>query len=182
MKNKKSCKNCKYYPMGNHWPCVDCHMLFYDRWEKQKNHTSKIKKETVEMETNIEDAYKRGAEDAWNAALKIVLQECWGGYSVDELKEIFKTPSFRDIIETVDCLEAIEKIREHEKRNKFKVGDEVTNGTDTGVVTKIGKTDVALIVLLPDGVVDIYNPMDWTKTGRHFQQIVDVLGMMNKEE
>lgn len=33
----KTCKNCRFSPPSNIWPCVDCDMRCHDRWEGKIN-------------------------------------------------------------------------------------------------------------------------------------------------
>ena len=135
-------------------------------------------KGVVEMKKEIKDAYKRGANDAWEAAKKIVFPERYGGYSFYEAQKIFGKCSFTDICEDVDCLEAIEKIRQYEERNKFQVGDEVQNSFRVrAVVTCVNGSECAsqMYVVFQDGSSGERDKEGWTKTGRHFPQIAEVL-------
>jgi hypothetical protein len=98
-------------------------MVVHDRWEKQKNNTSKIKEGEVAMEKKI----------------------------------------------------------------KFQVGDEVKD--EYGFYAVVIRTDVGgdesqMYVVFPDGSSGKKSKdgWGWTKTGRRFPQIVEVLEMMNKEE
>lgn len=131
------------------------------------------------MEKEIDDAYKRGAEDAWEAAKKIVMAESDGGLSLTELHGIFGFSGYRTVFKNTTPLEAIEKIR----RNEFQVGDEVKDKFGFhAVVTRTKKDDdeSQMSLVFRDGSAGPREKDGWTKTGRHFPQIAEVLGMMDE--
>ena len=130
--------------------------------------------------------YQKGLKDAWEAARKI----CTNWVLPDSvLSKIFGTDkTIDDIMKESTASEAIEKIRAYEQRQEeIKVGDEVAFHHDDGrpdtvvVVTYIGQ----------DGFIDGMdgrgtqyahkNPKKWTKTGRHFPEIAEVLAKMKEE-
>lgn len=140
------------------------------------------KKGAVEMGNKIDDAYKKGAEDAWEAARKIVLDKDSGGLSISELGKVFGTVGYYDIMQDKSPLDAIEKIRQYEKRNEFQVGDEVQRYGASAVVvrTHLNDDESKMYVVFQDGSCGRKDKEDWTKTGRHFPQIAEVLGMMGE--
>ena len=64
-----------------------------------------------------EKAYQRGLEDSWDASRKIVLDGD-DGLNLDELYSIFGDCDQYRILEAFSASEAIEKIREYEKKQK----------------------------------------------------------------
>ena len=73
-------------------------------------------------ETTLEDVkkaeYNRGLNDAWDAARKIAEDITDGGYSLDELREIFDETLDRIIFKRNTAAEAIAKIKEYEDEQK----------------------------------------------------------------
>lgn len=156
-----------------------------DLYIKLKAYEDAKEKGAVEMKKEIGDAYKKGVEDAWEAARKIVLVESDGGLSSGELHDIFGSSWGNRILRDTAPLEAIEKIREYEER-QFRVGDEChykINKNNMFVLTRIyvesGNWFFDAVgsdgSLLDDGSCDLIE-----KTGRHFPQIAEVLGMMGE--
>lgn len=131
------------------------------------------------MEKEIDDAYKRGAEDAWEAARKVAMYTTDGGLNYDEMKDIFGIGESYKILKNVGALEAIEKIQKFQ----FKVGDEVKDKFGFhAVVTRTKKDDdeSQMSLVFRDGSAGPREKDGWTKTGRHFPQIAEVLGMMDE--
>lgn len=123
--------------------------------------------------------YQKGAEDAWDAAKKIALFTKDGGLSIDELQDVFGTGNYIEILMKSDPLEAIEKIQ----KLQFKVGDEVKDKFGFyAVVTRTKKDDdeSQMSLVFRDGSAGPRKKDGWTKTGRHFPQIAEVLGMMDE--
>ena len=136
-----------------------------------------------------EEVYQRGLDAAWDVAKKLWLPSMRGGLSCREIDEIFgvEACSVKDIMEQYSASECIAKLKEYEQRkDHIEVGDEVAfqnaNRRDTVVVvTYIGD----------DGYIDGMdgrgtqyahkNPMNWTKTGRRFPELVEVLNKMKED-
>ena len=132
----------------------------------------------------LNKSYEDGLKDAWDAARKI-------GYGLKSsiVAEIFGTPYSSHIFSGYTATEAIEKIRQYEQeKEEIKIGNEVAFHHDDGrpdtvvVVTYIGQ----------DGFIDGMdgrgtqyahkNPKKWTKTGRDFPELVEVLKKMRGEQ
>lgn len=85
------------------------------------------------MQLSIDDAklkeeYKRGLANAWEAAKKIMLEKEDGGFTFNELNDIFGSYSMTVIFRTNTAAEAIAKIKAGEKKKQaqeIKIGDEV---------------------------------------------------------
>ena len=83
------------------------------------------------LDAERDSEYQRGLNDAWDAARKIVVEECYGGLSVPELIRIFRAGGPCTVLETYTAQEAIAKIKAHEAENgEIRVGDEVRRISD----------------------------------------------------
>lgn len=138
------------------------------------------------------EEYERGREEgrreAWEAARKIALtgaDDC--GIPGRDLREMFDMTAF-GIFRDVDVDEVIERIAGYEARKEadeeIKVGDEIAYcfaGNKTrGVVLQVIKIDEGgYKVLCKNGCGQIiYKTENPRKTGKHYQQIAEVLEQM----
>lgn len=121
----------------------------------------------------VNESYNRGLNDAWELAKKIVLPDHLGGYTVDELKDIFDKNTFSPLMNTLTPQEALAKVKTYEEeRNEIKVGDVVTyrGSILEGIVTRVDGHVVYR--LFRDGSCDGHAyKEDLEKTGRHFDSI-----------
>lgn len=123
---------------------------------------------------STDKAYNKGLEDAWELAKKIVLPDHLGGYTVDELKDIFGKNTFASLMNTFSPQEALAKVKAYEEHNEIKVGDVVrSKGCNVeGIITKI--SEIKIYRLFKDGSCDSISTKvkeDLEKTGRHFDSI-----------
>ena len=128
---------------------------------------------------DADEAYKKGLDEAWEAAKKIVLPCGDGGLAFGELKGVFGDDySYpRDILLGFTASEALAKLRDYEARKKaedeaVKVGDEVRDGNENGVVTQVDNE--GSYILNANGFIRYYVNADlanFEKTGRHFPAI-----------
>ena len=122
-----------------------------------------------------DEAYNKGLNDAWELAKKIVLPDHLGGYTVDELGDIFGKNYFISLMNTYTPQEALAKVKAYEEeRNEIKVGDVVTvkDGVSDfeSIVTKVSGRVVYRLFM--DGSCDGHAyKEDLEKTGRHFDSI-----------
>lgn len=124
-----------------------------------------------------ESAYKKGLEDAWNAARTIA------GMSKYEMVECFGTlPLLRNAkADKMTPEQVIDKLQEFKKRQELSIGDEIiwSDGNKSVVIEKDGDSftdlDVNGYVSKQDISVDGYS-----KTGRHYDEIEKLLGAMRK--
>lgn len=63
-------------------------------------------------------AYDKGLADAWDAARKIICEVKYGGFTREEIQEIFGETYASDIMVKFTASEAIAKIREYEGKQK----------------------------------------------------------------
>lgn len=136
------------------------------------------------------EAEKRGQEEAWSFAQKILAPpNNSDAMTVEDIMDCYGTDDAYDVICEMTFAEASEKYEAwKEQKNEIKVGDEVAFHHDDGrpdtvvVVTYIGS----------DGYIDGMdgrgtqyahkNPDRWTKTGRTFPEVADLLEKMRKPE
>lgn len=120
----------------------------------------------------IEKAYNRGLNDAWELAKKIVLPDHLGGYTVDELEDIFGKKTFTSLMNTFSPQEALAKVKAYEEQNEIRVGDvvEFKDGYIESIVTKV---DGHIIYRLfrDGGFNNVTKKEDLIKTGRHYDSI-----------
>lgn len=66
--------------------------------------------------------------------------------------------------------------------DKFRVGDEVFDGKDKGVVTSVGA--IGLHVVMSDGSAGEWDKVTdgWKRTGRNFPAIENILSILKKSE
>ena len=140
------------------------------------------KKETKEMKDENK-TYEQGLSDAWEAAKKIVGEVLYGGFTREELQEIFGEIYASNIMVKFTAAEATAKIKAYEdKQKEIKVGDEVYMNfapNETGIVTRIypkGK----IYIMWEDGACGRYDIINCKKTGRHFPQVEELLKAMKE--
>lgn len=126
--------------------------------------------------------YEKGLADAWDAARTL--------WNTPNRKEIFGHTTFNTVLTTLTASESIEKIRQYEQeREKIRVGDEVKSGDEKYIVLQkyLNNIDELMVVLFNkrDGEIDTWhmynaNGVIFEKTGRHFQEIAEVLRKMKE--
>ena len=163
------CKISEYDERDNTY-CVD-----YSDYHKFPHISCWIKDDVLHP---ADDAYNKGLEDAWELAKKIVLSECDGGYSCEELENIFGYRTPASILKAFTPQEALAKVKAYEECNEIKVGDVVRlkGCCVEGIVTKVTETNICY--LFKDGSCsnsscnnsDFINSY-FEKTGKHFDSI-----------
>lgn len=141
--------------------------LKHKDWEDEYSITSFVKNDALHP---TDEAYNKGLNDVWELAKKIVLPEHKGGYTTDELEDIFGKGAFT----TLTAQEALAKVKAYEEHNEIKVGDVVrSKGCNVeGIITKI--SEIKIYRLFKDGSCDSISTKvkeDLEKTGRHFDSI-----------
>lgn len=120
-----------------------------------------------------DEAYNKGLNDAWELAKKIVLPDHLGGYTGDELKDIFGKNTFASLMNTLTPQEALAKVKAYkEECSEIRAGDVVRfkDGYNESIVTKIDGHFIYR--LFRDGSVNGYAiKEDLMKTGKHFDSI-----------
>lgn len=117
-------------------------------------------------------AYNRGLNEAWETAKKIV------NMSEDEFDAVFDDVEYLEAAFESTPQETIAKI----KAAEIKVGDEVTHDGAKFIVLNID-SPTSVYCLDTRGRTPIFtNIHNLTKTGRHFDQIAEVLAEMRGAE
>lgn len=159
---------------------ANCIRNAYDRGYKQG-----VNDGSLDVKMRVDGVYEKGLNDVWECAKKIACDKSQNGYSLYTLKEIFGTASISDIFSNFSPSEAITRIKEYEEKQKqaddVKVGDEVIwNDHEKGIVIEIIDYNLR-------GFTSRLCPFEWRKefcrrTGRHFNQIAEVLEQLKEEE
>ena len=122
-------------------------------------------------------SYEDGLNDAWEAAKKIAKLDS------AEQKRIYGGFGIYYIAHEFSAHEAIEKIRQYEQEQEYRVGDEFENGTEKFVVLKMDGKEIDRYI---DGDGKTYVMKEkygvMRKTGRHFPEIAAVLEKMRGEQ
>lgn len=149
----------------------NAYRLEYKDWEGEYSLTYSVEEKLLHP---VDESYNQGLNDAWNLAKKIVLPEHLGGYTADELEDIFGKNTFASLMNTFSPQEALAKVKAYEEHNEIKVGDVVrSKGCNVeGIITKI--SEIKIYRLFKDGSCDSISTKvkeDLEKTGRHFDSI-----------
>lgn len=119
--------------------------------------------ENNELRKEMEQAEVEGAEAAWELARKIILL---GGYTSDDLEEIFNCSGYHKVMKDFTYPEAAAKVAEWEKAKEgIKVGDVVSREGLYGVVKSV--SDDWLNGITASGISFQWLKRKCTKTGRH---------------
>ena len=128
----------------------------------------------------IQEAYQRGLNDAWETARKIAINEASGGLSLAELDEIFSCDDLAKVF-GFTASEAIERIDKYEQKQQFHIGDEiVTQNGFRGFVVSGGSKYVNFIT--DSGKQGCVETMMAAKTGRSFPEIAEVMEKMKHHD
>ena len=135
--------------------------------------------------TKVNEFYEQGLADAWEAARKIVCRISDGGYTQDLLDGIFGSHNYQSIMAQYSASDAVEKISKYEPEEQIQVGDEVKwNGDEPDamfVVTHIDENGYISGINSEEMRYARRNPENWTKTGRRFPELVELLRKMKEE-
>ncbi len=125
-----------------------------------------------------DDGYNQGLADAWDACRRIVLDT-----RIGDTFSVFGIESRSQVIRDLTAAEAIEKIKQHEQElEKIKVGDEVRHGEVVFVITHIDENGLLAGMSAEGKHYTKKRPEDWTKTGRQFPEVVELLEKMRGKE
>lgn len=135
---------------------------------------------------DVNEVYQKGLDDAWNCAREIIYDRFSGGMSTDDLDCIFGDYENRScILRYFSASEAIEKIKEYEEKKKaeeeIKVGDEVVVQHRTFKAVVSGIDGDLCCIVLSNGKTQHTWKSTVRKTGRHFDQIAEVLEQMKED-
>lgn len=133
-----------------------------------------------EVERREKEAYQKGLIESWNLASTISCMNAKKQF------KIFNESGDANIFGCYTVQGALDKLKEYEqKQNNIKVGDEVYFCDEhyTRVVTCITKTNgknPTAVQLTKSGKWAVDDVTELHKTGRHFDQIEEVLKALNE--
>lgn len=126
---------------------------------------------TYHVANDVLHTTDEGLNDAWELARKITLSTSDGGYSCEELENIFGYRSPASIFKAFTPQEALAKVKAYEERNKIKVGDVIRlkGNTHEAIVTRAN--EINIYYLFRDGSCGWFHvEKDFEKIG-HFDSI-----------
>ena len=141
----------------------------------------RLKAENGNVIWEIEQAFDRGCNAAWELARKITCQPINGGFNRSEFEKIFGYGYISDIFEKYKYTEAAAKVAEWEKTKAkilVKAGDVLENIYDSNVkciVTNLYPNNRAYLVF-NDGTARMNELDNFKKTGRH----IDIDGFLKQ--
>lgn len=159
--------------------CEQITELFNDGYE-QGYKDGKADRPCIDTEEAEKKAYNRGLDEAWKAARKIIRMQ------FEEQNKVFGLSGYDNVLGTYTASEVIAKIKAYEDKKKqdaeIKVGDEV-RGIDSGKRAVIlGKKYGLYRALAFDGIIHEGTEEAFTKTGRTFPQIAEILAELRGAE
>ncbi|MDT3387629.1 MAG: hypothetical protein LIR46_07725 [Bacteroidota bacterium] len=119
--------------------------------------------------------YEDGLNESWELAREIICKP-------DERRKIFGVDVPSAILKNYSALQAIEKVKEYEE---IKVGDEVINRYGYKRVVTNTHLNGEITLMDCNGYFFAYSKeevSDLKKTGRHFQQLKEILKQMKEDE
>lgn len=127
-----------------------------------------------------DDGYKKGLNDAWEAAKKIMLPSTKGGIPTYDLEDIFKYKGNEfNVLVNYSASDAIEKIKKYEEKLMPNIYDEViirSKGSfyenDKAIVLDVDNDDIT--VLLPDRKTGLYKVNALEITGKSFPNLPEL--------
>jgi hypothetical protein len=142
--------------------------LKYKNWHNFECSTDFV---TDDVLHPVDELYNKGLNDAWELAKKIALPSHMGGYTANELVEIFGKYIYKSVLYTFTPQEALAKVKEYEERNEIRVGDVVRRKgtTHEAIVTRVTGTNICF--LFRDGSADSYATKEELEKTGHFDSI-----------
>lgn len=129
---------------------------------------------TYHVANDVLHTTDEGLNDAWELARKITLSTSDGGYSCEELENIFGYRSPASIFKAFTPQEALAKVKEYEERNEIKVGDVVRlkGSCVKGLVTRVTKTNIYRLFRDGSSIKEAFEDIGgFAKTGKHYDSI-----------
>ena len=166
-----------------------------DKIKRQEEEITRLIAENVELKNKYKDLNKalddfnddmcksaraEGQQEAWELAKKIALVESEGGYSSEELDEIFGRCQYLIEIFNLTYTEAAAKVAEWEqKKEEICVGDVLSSKTlrEKCIVTSFAKLENTAYILWMDGSS---GKRDTNKLKEEFEKIghIDIASML----
>lgn len=147
--------------------------------------------ESVELKAEGEGqsmkTYEDGLNEAWELIRKLIISDYDGAYSAKDMRDIWKHGGFLSILKHFTAQQALEKLREYEKKVEIRVGDEIYSElTDSkAVVQRVDAwhryqcfDDEGAQFVIDEQTFNSY----WVKTGKNYPQVAEVLKQMQKDK
>lgn len=160
----------------------------FEKWDEQSV-IKQLEEFSKGVSDDIEAAYQRGLNEAWEAARKVYLPENQGGLSIFELNYVFDVRHISTLFTEFSAKEVIEKLHAYEAEKKAKEEEEEIKVGDEVETTAFNK--VIVLKHLHDGYyaalndkfekVMIHSSGITKKTGRHFPQVEELLDAMKED-
>jgi len=166
---------------------ANCIRNAYDRGYKQGFKDGNFNKEFF-CNMNFKHGINKGLDDAWELLRKLRHPSYEDTYSDDEKRDIFGYVSADSILTNLSASEAIAKIKEFEEKQKLKADDEIKVGDEVMVderhfvVIGIENGEWRHLWCMDNGLTySSISTHDMKKTGKHFDQIAEVLEQLKGE-
>lgn len=139
-------------------------------------------------EQDIQEVPDMTAEEAWEIVRKIIYEVSDGGMTLDELRSVYGTSDYQEILSHYSPQQAKDKIEAWEAEKEIKVGDVVTitNNDPTSITNEKTVHTGVITSTHPDNYYDIIlgDGLAWSyvdgekikKTGRH----IDIDGFLKE--
>lgn len=125
----------------------------------------------------IEDARKQGQDEVWELAKKLCFSAKSGGWTVEEMVEIFELSGVCEILKELTAQEAIKKVNDFERKKlEISVGDEIKDKVNSSIIETVVQVGRDFYYgITKDGNFSGITKSNAVKTGRHFdiQSILD---------
>lgn len=166
---------------------VNSVQLAYERGVKdgEERREAKALKNIAEYsQSRFQDGYERGLNDAWEVARRIENTPANGGLTYEQTSEMFgKYLSACGIFNQFGVHEVLEKLKAwDDKQNVITVGDEVEDGAGIKSVVIAVNEKQASLLNLDYTHVQLMPLDDLHKTGRHFDEVTDLLEKLKGEK
>ena len=160
--------------------------LAYERGVKdgeEHRETKAIKNMAEYSQSRFQDGYELGVNEVWEAVKRFVIAPKDGGLTSEQIEEIFgEYQSLLDIFYNFSAQEVLEKLKAWDERDVITVGDEVEDikGTKSVVIAVDGGR--ASLLNFHYSHVQLMPLDDLHKTGRHFDEVTDLLEKLKGEK
>lgn len=98
-------------------------------------------------EINWKNIYVTALVDYNNVIKKIIFTPNNGGYTFEQLEEIFGTSIMQDIFKDNSPIEIMDKIEEYENKPKIKIGEKISINNTEGEILSVNKKEDGTYVI-----------------------------------
>ena len=136
------------------------------------------------FQDGYEQGYEQGVNEVWEAVKRFVIAPKDGGLTSGQIEEIFGDyQSLLDIFHEFSVQEVLEKLKAwDDEQNVITVGDEVEDGAGIKSVVIAVNEKQASLLNFHYSLVQLMPLKDLHKTGRHFDEVTDLLEKLKGEK